>query len=56
VVDELPCLGEGSEKASFEHKKPTDRARRGKLVEPKINARCSRGRASQKAGKCDEWA
>ena len=37
-VDELPCRGEGSEKASFEHKKPTDRARRGKLMEPKINA------------------
>jgi hypothetical protein len=37
-VDELPCQGEGSEKASFEHKKPTDRARRGKLMEPKVNA------------------
>jgi hypothetical protein len=37
-VDELPCQGEGSEKASFAHKKPTDRARRGKLMEPKINS------------------
>jgi hypothetical protein len=28
-VEELPCQGEGGEEASFERKKPTDRARRG---------------------------
>jgi hypothetical protein len=33
-VHELPCQGEGSEKASLAHKKPTHRARRGKLMEP----------------------
>jgi len=52
--DELPCKAEGGKKASFERKEPTDRARHGKLIEPKINARRSRSRASQKAGKRDE--
>jgi len=50
-TDELPCKAEGSKKASFERKEPTDRARHGKLIEPKINARRSRRRAGQKAGK-----
>src|SRR3984893_10731959 len=45
LVDELPCQGEGGEKASFERKKPTHRARYGKLLEPEINARRSRSRA-----------
>src|SRR5208283_613598 len=52
--DELPCKAEGGKKASFERKEPTDRARHGKLIEPEINARRSRSRASQKAGNRDE--